>query len=141
MPPFVHTITSPVAFQQTYLVGLIGAGIQASRTPAMHEREGAEQGLRYTYRLIDLEKLGAGADALPELIANAERAGFAGLNITYPCKQTVLPDLVSHLPGDRAPDGLDQDRLLRRDAIHRRRGRCHVRGLDIGRTAQAHRFG
>ena len=37
------------------LVGLIGAGIQASRTPAMHEREGAEQGLRYVYRLIDIE--------------------------------------------------------------------------------------
>ena len=32
-----------------YLVGLIGAGIQASRTPAMHEQEGAEQGLRYIY--------------------------------------------------------------------------------------------
>ena len=28
------------------LVGLIGSGIGASRTPAMHEREGAEQGLR-----------------------------------------------------------------------------------------------
>lgn len=91
MPPFAHTITSPVASQQTILVGLIGAGIQASRTPAMHEREGAEQGLRYTYRLIDLEKLNVGADALPELIADAERQGFAGLNITYPCKQSVIP--------------------------------------------------
>ena len=27
------------------LAGLIGAGIQQSRTPAMHEREGAAQGL------------------------------------------------------------------------------------------------
>lgn len=77
------------------LVGLIGAGIQASRTPAMHEREGAEQGLRYSYRLIDLDKLGAGADALPDLIANAERDGFAGLNITYPCKQLVIPLLTA----------------------------------------------
>jgi len=34
------------------LAGLIGAGIQASRTPALHEREGAEQGLRYIYKQI-----------------------------------------------------------------------------------------
>lgn len=81
--------------QQSILVGLIGAGIQASRTPAMHEREGAEQGLRYTYRLIDLEKLGVGAKALPDLIADAERQGFAGLNITYPCKQSVIPLLTA----------------------------------------------
>ena len=35
------------------LAGLIGRGIQASRTPALHEREGDAQGLRYLYRLID----------------------------------------------------------------------------------------
>jgi shikimate dehydrogenase len=72
-------------------VGLIGAGIQASRTPAMHMREGAEQGLRYDYGLIDLELLGRGIEALPELVAEAERRGFAGLNITHPCKQAVIP--------------------------------------------------
>ena len=33
------------------LCGLIGSGIQGSLTPAMHEREGAEQGLRYVYKL------------------------------------------------------------------------------------------
>jgi shikimate dehydrogenase len=73
------------------LVGLIGAGIQASRTPSMHEREAAEQGLRLIYKLIDLETLGLGAAALPELLTAAERMGFAGLNITYPCKQAVIP--------------------------------------------------
>jgi shikimate dehydrogenase len=75
----------------TLRVGLIGAGIQASRTPAMHMREGAEQGLRYDYELIDLEALGRGVEALPELAAAAERRGFAGLNITHPCKQAVIP--------------------------------------------------
>jgi shikimate dehydrogenase len=72
------------------LAGLIGRGIQASRTPAMHEREGAEQGVRLIYRLIDFETLGLGPDALADLITAAERMGFAGLNITYPCKQAVL---------------------------------------------------
>ena len=81
--------------QQSFLVGLIGAGIQASRTPAMHEREGAEQGLRYLYKLFDLEKLDLGADALPELLTAAERMGFAGLNITHPCKQAVIPLLTA----------------------------------------------
>ena len=73
------------------LCGLIGSGIQASLTPAMHEREGAEQGLRYVYKLVDLARLGLDAEALPELLAAAERLGFDGLNITHPCKQAVIP--------------------------------------------------
>jgi len=81
------------------LVGLIGAGIQASRAPALHEREGIEQGLRYVYKLIDLDRLGLAASALPELLTAAERLGFAGLNITHPCKQSVLP-LLTELSAD-----------------------------------------
>ena len=73
------------------LVGLIGAGIQGSRTPPLHEAEGAAQGLRYIYRLIDLDALGVGVEALPELVTAAERLGFTGLNITHPAKQAVLP--------------------------------------------------
>ena len=56
----------------------------------MHEHEAAEQGLQCEYRLIDLEKLQVGAEALPDLLNEAEASGFAGLNITYPCKQSVL---------------------------------------------------
>lgn len=76
---------------RTVLAGLIGAGIQASRTPTLHEREGDAQGLRYVYRLIDLDALGLDASALPDLLAAAERMGYTGLNITFPCKQAVLP--------------------------------------------------
>ena len=88
-----------ISSQPSFLVGLIGAGIQASRTPAMHEREGAEQGLLYLYKLIDIEKLSLGADALPDLLTAAERMGFTGLNITYPCKQSVIP-LLTNLSDD-----------------------------------------
>ena len=84
------------------LVGLIGQGIQASRSPALHEREGAEQGLRLAYRLIDLDLLGLGADRLEELLKAAEWMGFAGLNITYPCKQAVIPLLHELSDGARA---------------------------------------
>jgi len=75
----------------SFLIGLIGAGIQASRTPAMHMLEASRQGLRYVYKLIDLEKLGLSVDALPELLTAAERLGFDGLNVTHPCKQAVIP--------------------------------------------------
>ncbi|AOE85086.1 shikimate dehydrogenase [Pseudomonas sp. TCU-HL1] len=73
------------------LAGLIGAGIQASRTPAMHEHEGDAQGLRYLYRLIDLDQLKLDSSALPDLLAAAERMGYTGLNITFPCKQAIIP--------------------------------------------------
>jgi shikimate dehydrogenase len=77
------------------LVGLIGAGIQRSLTPAMHEQEARAQGLPLHYQLIDLDAAGVGADMLPTLIDAARIMGFAGLNITYPCKQAVIPLLDS----------------------------------------------
>jgi shikimate dehydrogenase len=83
----------PRRTRRTFLAGLIGAGIQASRTPALHEREGEAQGLLYVYRLIDLDALGIGPEALGELIKAAGQMGFAGLNITHPCKQAVVPFL------------------------------------------------
>lgn len=82
----MSTATAPTSV----LAGLIGAGIQASRTPALHEREGQAQGLRYLYQLIDLDTLHLEASALPDLLTAAERMGFSGLNITYPCKQSIL---------------------------------------------------
>jgi shikimate dehydrogenase len=75
----------------TVLAGLIGAGIQASRTPALHEHEGDAQGLRYLYRLIDLDQLQLDNHALPDLLTAAERMNFTGLNITFPCKQAIIP--------------------------------------------------
>ena len=84
------------------LAGLIGSGIQASRTPAMQEREGAEQGLRLIYRLVDLDVLRLGPEALGDLLISAERMGFSGLNITYPCKQAVVPLLDQLSPDARA---------------------------------------
>ena len=75
----------------TVLAGLIGAGIQASRTPALHEHEGDAQGMRYLYRLIDLDQLQLDSTALGDLLTAAERMNFTGLNITFPCKQAILP--------------------------------------------------
>lgn len=71
-------------------VGLIGAGIQASRSPQLHEAEARALGLTCSYQLFDLKQLGVGVEALPQLLATAEAQGFAGLNITHPCKQAVI---------------------------------------------------
>jgi shikimate dehydrogenase len=96
----MHEVPSPWSCPSV-LVGLIGTSIQASRTPSLHEREGAQQGLRYVYKLIDLEAFGLDARALPEILTAAERFGFAGLNITHPCKQAILP-LLDELSPDAA---------------------------------------
>ena len=73
------------------LLGLIGAGIQRSRTPALHECEAAAHNMHCLYQLVDLEQLGLTVAALPDLLLAAERMGFRGLNITHPCKQAVMP--------------------------------------------------
>src|SRR5262245_29089005 len=82
--------------------GLIGSGIQASLTPAMHMKEGAAQGLDYSYELIDLNEIGATAADLPRLLGDAVARGFSGLNITHPCKQAVMPYLDELSPAARA---------------------------------------
>lgn len=82
--------------------GLIGSGIQASLTPAMHMEEGAAQGLDYDYELIDLLQLNASPADLSRLVADAEARGLAGLNITHPCKQLVIALLDELSPEARA---------------------------------------
>jgi shikimate dehydrogenase len=82
-----------------FLVGLIGEGIQASLSPALHEEEVRRHGLSLHYHLIDLVQDGSSVDDLPRLIDSAEAAGFDGLNITHPCKQAVLP-LLTELSED-----------------------------------------
>lgn len=75
------------------LLGLIGSGIQRSLTPAMQEQEAAHNGMRLHYQLIDLDLSGGSAEDLPLLLKAARMMGYAGLNITYPCKQAVIPHL------------------------------------------------
>jgi shikimate dehydrogenase len=59
----------------------------------MHEQEGAAQGLDLTYTLFDLTARGLADDALPRILEEAERAGYAGVNITFPFKQAVIVHL------------------------------------------------
>jgi shikimate dehydrogenase len=77
--------------RDTMRAGLIGLGIQRSLTPAMHMQEGWAHGLDYSYELLDLNERKRSADDLESLVVEAEERGFCGLNITYPCKQRILP--------------------------------------------------
>ncbi|MGI5193507.1 shikimate dehydrogenase [Streptomyces sp. CA-288835] len=79
--------------KDSYLVGLIGSGIGPSLSPALHEREADRQGLRYLYRIIDIDDLGVPAEAVGDLVRAARDLGFDGLNITHPCKRLVIEHL------------------------------------------------
>lgn len=81
--------------------GLIGAGIGTSLSPALHEAEGRSQGLDLSYELFDVDRPGAPV-ALGTILDRAERAGFAGLNITHPFKQQVVALLGDLSPQARA---------------------------------------
>jgi shikimate dehydrogenase len=89
--PSKLTQATPAPAEGSVLLGLIGEGISASLTPRLHEREAAANGLLCVYKIIDIAKLGLAPDDLPDLLLAAERMGFAGLNITHPCKQRVIP--------------------------------------------------
>ncbi|MBB4361958.1 shikimate dehydrogenase [Bradyrhizobium sp. CIR18] len=77
------------AASKKLLTGLIGAPIVHSASPAMHERAAEALGLRGHYQLIEV----AGADAagLRMMLEGVRRLGFAGVNVTYPYKEAVVP--------------------------------------------------
>jgi len=74
-----------------FLTGLLGSGIGASGSPALHECEARALGHTLHYHLIDLDEAGRSPADLPALLAAAQALGFAGVNVTHPCKQAVLP--------------------------------------------------
>lgn len=84
--------TIPIQQRRKVLAGLIGQGIQGSRTPAMHQAEGERLGLHYCYQLLDTDQMQP-TPALADLVQSAQWCGFSGLNITFPYKQQVIPFL------------------------------------------------
>lgn len=77
----------------SYLVGLVGRGVGPSLTPALHMAEGRAHGLAYVYRTLDLDTLGVTPERIGEVLSWARAFGFTALNITHPCKRSVLPHL------------------------------------------------
>lgn len=71
--------------------GLLGRGIEESRTPPMHEAEGARLGLTYRYDTFDFDSLGLDDSDLADVLRKAQADGYAGVNVTHPFKESVIP--------------------------------------------------
>jgi shikimate dehydrogenase len=84
-----HESSTLIANRTKFLTGLIGAPIAQSAAPAMHEQAADALGVRCHYQLIEV----AGADAagLRALLDGVRRLGFAGVNVTFPYKEAVVP--------------------------------------------------
>ena len=83
--------TGQIASTRRFLCGLIGEDIQGSRSPWIHEREADAHGIRLIYSLYDLAQTAERSTALAATLDAAKRLRFAGVNITHPYKQQVIP--------------------------------------------------
>ncbi len=81
------------------LVGLIGSNIGGSLSPALHEDAFAAAGMVGHYHLMDVDALPG--RRLNDLLTAARMAGFAGVNVTFPFKEAVIPLLDTVSPEAR----------------------------------------
>lgn len=84
--------------------GLIGKGIALSRTPAMQMAEAQAHGLRCEYKLHDMDMPENVGTTLTDKLAQLERLGYAGVNVTYPYKIEVM-DLLHEASANAADVG------------------------------------
>jgi shikimate dehydrogenase len=75
--------------KQRMLVGLLGANIQGSISPALFAESFVAAGIDGYYHLLDVDHLQE--RRLPQLLNAIKAAGFAGANVTYPFKQAIIP--------------------------------------------------
>lgn len=88
--------------QRRVLVGLIGANIMGSLSPALHADAFAAAGIDGYYHLMDVDRLSEKRAA--QLLEAAKSAGFAGINVTFPFKQAIMP-LLDRIDGEAAEIG------------------------------------
>lgn len=75
--------------ERPYLLGLIGGNILKSLAPILQADALAALGLRGHYHLMDLDV--APQRRLEDVFAAVKQVGFAGVNVTFPVKQAVMP--------------------------------------------------
>jgi len=125
------------------LVGLIGANIQRSLSPALHEDAFAAHAMRGHYHLMDVD-VGA-RRSLGELLEGVRATGFLGVNVTFPYKEAVLPLLDEVSPEarqigavntvtidrDGRTQGYNTDRVGFRRSFEEGLGRASVEGQSV----------
>lgn len=72
--------------EQTRVFGVTGNPLVATSSPAIHNAGYARQGINAVYIPIK-------AETVEEAIEFAEETGITGLSVTFPFKETVLPNL------------------------------------------------
>lgn len=102
---------------ESYLVGLIGAGVTPSLTPPLHEREADRHGLRYLYRPLDLEAMGRAPEEIGDVLREAARLGYNACNVTSPVKELAVAALDSMSP-EATRLGAVNTVLMRDGALH-----------------------
>lgn len=103
-----------IAAHPALLLGLIGAPITHSASPAMHEAAAAELGIRAYYHLI--EARGADRADLRLMLEGVRRLGFAGINVTFPYKEAAVP-LLDQLSPAAAAIGAVNTIVVRKRAL------------------------
>lgn len=125
------------------LIGLIGRNIGGSLSPALHEDAFARHGVAGHYHLMDVDELPG--RSLPQLLDAARCTGFAGLNVTFPFKEAVIPLLDTLSPEaaevgavntvvfdrDGRATGHNTDRAGFREAFRATLGADSVRGRAV----------
>ena len=87
--------------------GVIGHPVAHSRSPAMHAAAYAELGMDWDYVAVDVPP-----ERLAEFVSGMAAAGFAGVNVTIPHKQAVIP-LCSEVGPEAAAAGSVNTLLVR----------------------------
>ena len=85
--------------QKRILVGLVGTNILESLAPALHQDAMAAAGVDGHYHLMDLDVLKG--RSLADILQAVRTAGFAGINVTHPFKEAVIPLLDAISPEAR----------------------------------------
>lgn len=92
-----------MATPTTHRIGLIGADIDTSLSPLLHETEAAALGLEtYAYELLDVTRTGIDPAQVGGHLRGWVAEGFTGFNVTHPCKQVVISALDALSPDARA---------------------------------------
>ena len=81
-------MTANAVSGRTGVFALLGSPVGHSLSPAIHNASFAQLGLDYVYLCHDVEAGGIG-----EAVAGARALGYAGLNVTMPCKAAVVDHL------------------------------------------------
>jgi quinate/shikimate dehydrogenase (NAD+) len=97
-------------------LGLIGTGIGASLSPALHEHEAEALGIDCEYELFDLDELELAPEAVGDVLEQARADGMRGVNVTHPCKQLAV-EHVDELSREASTLGAVNTIVFERDRV------------------------